>query len=190
MPQLEVGGSHTQPRLKVVVAAVSTPTWGSCLLHSPLPRGWPLAQHTNPGTRCHPLATINTRWHQPPRTALSQPRAWFNQRKELADRQGHSSIEVQPTAAWRQAELRFHGDLRMIYLTPVDYLTRRLFKEITQWFVSVLRWGSKCSLQPRGRLWVPPQEDEGGAPGCSLSAQGILGSPPHEPPRPACPLSP
>ena len=91
MPQLEVGGSHTQPRLKVVVAAVSTPTWGSCLLHSPLPRGWPLAQHTNPGTRCHPLATINTRWHQPPRTALSQPRAWFNQRKELADRQGHSA---------------------------------------------------------------------------------------------------
>lgn len=79
-----------------------------------------------------------------------------------ADRQGHSSIEVQPTAAWRQAELRFHGDLRMIYLTPVDYLTRRLFKEITQWFVSVLRWGSKCSLQPRGRLWGPPQEDEGG----------------------------
>ena len=91
MPQLEVGGSHTQPRLKVEVAAVSTATWGPCLLHSPSPRGRPLAQHTNPGTRCRPLATINTRWHQPPRTALSQPRAWFNQRKELADRQGHSA---------------------------------------------------------------------------------------------------
>lgn len=77
-----------------------------------------------------------------------------------ADRQGHSSIEVQPTAAWRQAELRFLWRLEND-LTPVDYLTRRLFKEITQWFVSVLRWGSNCSLQPRGRLWGHPRKMRG-----------------------------
>lgn len=28
--------------------------------------------------------------------------------------------------------------------------------------MSVLRWGSNSSLQPRGRLWGIPQEDEGG----------------------------
>ena len=28
--------------------------------------------------------------------------------------------------------------------------------------MSVLRWGSNSGLQPRGRLWGIPQEDEGG----------------------------
>lgn len=55
----------TQARLKMVAAAVSTPTWGSCLLHPPPTRGRPLAQHTTSRTRCHQPVTINTRWHQP-----------------------------------------------------------------------------------------------------------------------------
>ena len=63
----------------------TTPTRGgsSCSVDPEvglLPPTLPLTEgHTNPGTRCRPLATINTRWHQPPRTAVSQPRAWFNQ---------------------------------------------------------------------------------------------------------------
>lgn len=80
-----------------------------------------------------------------------------------ADRQGHSSIEEssQLQLGGKQSS-GFSGDLRTSSLTPVDDLTRRLFKEIMQWFVSVLRCGSNCRLQPRGRLWGTPQEDEGG----------------------------